>query len=74
MKLKLFKAKQKEWNSNNHGIQVKKKKDMLDLVLQIDKIQEQRNLNDDEFLTKANLEMKFEEKKYLGSKDPEFYV
>lgn len=74
MKLKLFKAKQKEWNSNNLDIEEKKKKDMLDLVLQIDKIQEQRNLNDDELLTKASLEMKFEEKRYLGGKDPEFYI
>lgn len=39
MKLTLFKAKQKEFNSNNY-IQEKKKKDMLDQVLQIDKIQE----------------------------------
>ncbi|XP_019266372.1 PREDICTED: uncharacterized protein LOC109243827 [Nicotiana attenuata] len=61
-KLKLLKAKLKEWSSSNYGNLGAKKSALLEQLLQFDRILEQRNLTDDELITKANVEiMKFHE-------------
>nr|XP_033508703.1 uncharacterized protein LOC117273621 [Nicotiana tomentosiformis] len=60
-KLKLLKAKLKEWNAANFGDLAKKKTELLNQLTILDVLQEQRNLTDDELIQKANIALDFEE-------------
>ncbi|XP_075087637.1 uncharacterized protein LOC142169644 [Nicotiana tabacum] len=60
-KLKLLKAKLKEWNVANFGDLAKRKTELLNQLTILDVLQEQRNLTDDELIQKANIALDFEE-------------
>lgn len=60
-KLKLLKAKLKEWNTTNFGDLAKRKTELLNQLTILDVLQEQRNLTDDELIQKANITLDFEE-------------
>ncbi|WMV54051.1 hypothetical protein MTR67_047436 [Solanum verrucosum] len=60
-KLKMLKAKLKEWSKTNKGNWKQRKKDILSQISSWETIQEQRPLTDDELIQKTHLGMKFEE-------------
>ncbi|WMV21816.1 hypothetical protein MTR67_015201 [Solanum verrucosum] len=60
-KLKMLKAKLKEWSKTNKGNWKQRKEDILSQISSWETIQEQRPLTDDEMIQKTHLGMEFEE-------------